>query len=325
MEERALLALAYGCGLRVGEIERLDGERVRLAERLLVVERGKYDKRRVIPLSAGVRRDLLAYARRSRNPAGEPAFLRHGRGGRLRRHTIQKWLTRLAERAGVSKSVTGPRAAAHYRQPPADGRDGRRGSTDFFGALVAGHDAAVRAGGRTVDRANRGSVKELDHYLQEKYSAASLTGYRHAIGRYLTWMGGEAVARTADYGEVLGYVNELRKGKLRPRTLHNLVFGVKIYYHYLVATGKRNDHPCRRLRLRDAVDRRIRLDELYTAEDLDEVLTRGASKMARLTERNRVITGLLVYQAFNGPRGGGPARGGYRTDGGARPRDGKHQ
>jgi len=106
LEERALLALAYGCGLRVGEIERLDGERVRLADRLLVVERGKYDKRRVIPLSAGVRRDLLAYARRSRNPAGEPAFLRHGRGGRLRRHTIQKWLTRLAERAGISKSVT---------------------------------------------------------------------------------------------------------------------------------------------------------------------------------------------------------------------------
>lgn len=104
LEERALLALAYGCGLRVGEIERLDGERVRLANRLLVVERGKYDKRRVIPLNAGVRRDLLAYAVRRRG--GEPAFLRHGQGGRLRRHTIQKWLTRLAERAGVSKSVT---------------------------------------------------------------------------------------------------------------------------------------------------------------------------------------------------------------------------
>ena len=138
----------------------------------------------------------------------------------------------------------------------------------------------------------------LEQWLRAKYSAASLTGYRHAINRYLTWMGGEATARTADYGDVLGYVNELRKGKLRPRTLHNLVFGVKIYYHYLVSAGKRKDHPCRRLRLRDAVDRRIRLDELYTAEELDEVLTRGSSKMAGLTERNRAITGLLVYQAL---------------------------
>lgn len=139
---------------------------------------------------------------------------------------------------------------------------------------------------------------DIEQWLRAKYSAASLTGYRHAIDRYLTWMGGEAAVRTADYGDVLGYVNELRKGKLRPRTLHNLVFGVKIYYHYLVAAGKRKDHPCRRLRLRDAVDRRIRLDELYTAEELDEVLTRGSSKMAGLTERNRVIVGLLVYQAL---------------------------
>jgi len=139
---------------------------------------------------------------------------------------------------------------------------------------------------------------DIEQWLWAKYSAASVTGYRHAIDRYLTWMGGEATAQAADYGDVLGYVNELRKGKLRPRTLHNLVFGVKIYYHYLVATGKRKDHPCRRLRLRDAVDRRIRLDELYTAEELDEVLTRGGSKMAGLTERNRVIMGLLVYQAL---------------------------
>ena len=104
LEERALLALAYGCGLRVGEIERLNATEVRLADKLLVVERGKYDKRRVIPLSAGVWRDLTTYARRRQGT--EPAFLRHGRGGRLRRHTIQKWLTRLAERSGISKQVT---------------------------------------------------------------------------------------------------------------------------------------------------------------------------------------------------------------------------
>ena len=141
-------------------------------------------------------------------------------------------------------------------------------------------------------------MTELDYYLRGKYSERSLSGYRHAIDRYLAWMGGEGKARTADYGDVLGYVNELRKGKLRPRTLHNLVFGVKIYYHYLCATGRRADHPCRRLRLRDAVDRSIRLDELYTAEDLDKVLIRGESKMAGLTQRNRVITGLLMYQAL---------------------------
>ena len=104
LAERALLALTYGCGLRVGELERLNTREVRLTDGLLVVERGKYDKRRVIPLSAGVKRDLLAYAVRRRE--SEPAFLRHARGGRLRRHTVQKWLTGLAERAGIEKQVT---------------------------------------------------------------------------------------------------------------------------------------------------------------------------------------------------------------------------
>ena len=104
LAERALLSLTYGCGLRVGELERLDAEDVRLDEGLLVVERGKNGKRRLIPLSAGVVRDLASYD--ERRTGREPAFLRHGRGGRLRQHTAQKWLKRLAKRAGISKPVS---------------------------------------------------------------------------------------------------------------------------------------------------------------------------------------------------------------------------
>ena len=102
--ERALLSLTYGCGLRVGELERLNAEDVRLEDGLLVVERGKNAKRRLIPLSAGVKRDLEHYD--ERRAGREPAFLRHGRGGRLRGHTAQKWLKRLAGRAGIRKAVS---------------------------------------------------------------------------------------------------------------------------------------------------------------------------------------------------------------------------
>lgn len=104
LAERVLLSLTYGCGLRVGELERLDAGDVRLDDALLVVERGKNGKRRLIPLSAGVSRDLAAYAERRRGR--EPAFLRHDRGGRLRQHTAQKWLKRLARRADITKTVS---------------------------------------------------------------------------------------------------------------------------------------------------------------------------------------------------------------------------
>jgi integrase/recombinase XerD len=104
LEERALLALTYGCGLRVGELERLNRGEVKLEDGLVIVEKGKNEKRRLIPMSSGVRRDLVAY--NSRRTGREQAFLRHGRGGRLRQHTAQKWLQRLARRAEVTKPVS---------------------------------------------------------------------------------------------------------------------------------------------------------------------------------------------------------------------------
>jgi integrase/recombinase XerD len=104
LEERALLSLTYGCGLRVGELERLNRSEIRFGDGLVIVERGKNGKRRLVPMSAGVRRDLVDYD--GRRTGGDPAFLRHGRGGRLRGHTAQKWLKRLAERAAIKTLVS---------------------------------------------------------------------------------------------------------------------------------------------------------------------------------------------------------------------------
>ena len=103
---------------------------------------------------------------------------------------------------------------------------------------------------------------------------------------------------TAEYGTILGYVAHLRKQNRRVRTLKNYVFAVKIYHHFLRDTGQRKDHPCLRLRLRDMVDRSIRIDELYTQEELTGLLEKSASKIKGLTGRNRVIIGLLVHQAL---------------------------
>lgn len=140
---------------------------------------------------------------------------------------------------------------------------------------------------------------ELSEYLQEKYSPRSLAGYRYGIERYVAAVGGQAAAMVADYATILGYVAQLRRDSpLRARTLNNYVFAVKIYYHYLRDTHQRSDHPCLRLHLRDAVDRSIHLDELYTPEELTELLQGGVSKLAGLTARNRVIIGLLVHQAL---------------------------
>ena len=60
-QERALLSLAYGCGLRVGELVKCNSSDVRLRDKILIVPKGKGNKKRVVPMSSGVIKDLTAY------------------------------------------------------------------------------------------------------------------------------------------------------------------------------------------------------------------------------------------------------------------------
>jgi integrase/recombinase XerD len=100
--ERALLSLAYGCGLRVSEIVSLNVEDIKLREQILIVKRGKGNKRRVIPLSNKVKEDLYNYCYHERPitlALGETAFIFNSKGGRMKKHTYNKVLKSLVEHA----------------------------------------------------------------------------------------------------------------------------------------------------------------------------------------------------------------------------------
>jgi len=100
-QERAILSLAYGCGLRAGELARCNVEDVRLQEKILVVPRGKGNKRRVVPMGLKVVQDLSAYYEKERAAGtGERAFMLHSRGGRMQKGTYNRHLKLLVERTG---------------------------------------------------------------------------------------------------------------------------------------------------------------------------------------------------------------------------------
>lgn len=97
--EEALLALAYGCGLRAGEIEQLNMEDVNFREQFLIVKQGKGNKRRVVPLAAKVSAQLENYLReRLKNKAPTKAFLLNCKQHRLRQYTGNKLLQSMAQR-----------------------------------------------------------------------------------------------------------------------------------------------------------------------------------------------------------------------------------
>lgn len=102
-QERAMLALAYGCGLRASELVAVNVADLRLREKLLVVPKGKGNKRRVVPMSRGVVESVSAYFYNQRNqlitPKTDPrAFMLHSRGGRMRVYTWNKHLRELVKR-----------------------------------------------------------------------------------------------------------------------------------------------------------------------------------------------------------------------------------
>jgi integrase len=98
--DRTMMALAYGCGLRLSEVvavrvQDIDGER-----RLLRVHQGKGAKDRLLPLSPTLLERLRAFWRRY-HPRD---WLFPGRGiGPISQTTLQKAFTAAKRRAGVSK------------------------------------------------------------------------------------------------------------------------------------------------------------------------------------------------------------------------------
>lgn len=137
---------------------------------------------------------------------------------------------------------------------------------------------------------------KLKEFLEKEYSKTSIDGYQNMIDRYILAMGDKA--EKATYTDVLDYIGLLRETGLHPKSLRNNLFAIKIYYRYLVATGKRNDHPCRYLNLKDQINRAIQVESFYPKELLEELYQTHQSKNPENRSRDKIIISLLVYQAL---------------------------
>jgi len=144
---------------------------------------------------------------------------------------------------------------------------------------------------------------ELETYLKENYSPSATTGYLYLINRYT------ALAyhpERATYQDVMDYIAALREAKnrkgynLNPKTIRNHLFAIKIYYRYLMAVGKRKDHPCQFLYLQDKINRAVDVQSLYTMPQMEKFLEnyKPSKKSEPFRQREKVVISLLIYQAL---------------------------
>jgi integrase/recombinase XerD len=111
-KETALLHLFYSCGLRRSEGEALNIQDVRYKEQFLYVRAGKGAKRRVVPLTETVAKELETYWLQERcsyavsRVKDEEAFVLNRIGGRMSGAGYNDLFKELTRRAGLPSDIT---------------------------------------------------------------------------------------------------------------------------------------------------------------------------------------------------------------------------
>jgi site-specific recombinase XerD len=100
LKHKAMLMLAYGCGLRLGEIHGLQVGFVNFDENL-VYPFGKGCKQRQVPLPAMLKPILSKFC--INREISRPAFINDYDGGQLCDRTVQKVFENACERAGIQR------------------------------------------------------------------------------------------------------------------------------------------------------------------------------------------------------------------------------
>jgi len=136
--------------------------------------------------------------------------------------------------------------------------------------------------------------QNIKEYLQSKYHPITVTHYLLEINRYL-----DAVKNPekAGYNDILAYIGELRGKGYTTEKLLTALLALKQYYHWLVKTGKRNDHPCRSLNLKDKRSKQIQLQDLFSEAELSLLMERK-EKYKIVEIKNKVLMSLLIYQGL---------------------------
>ena len=120
LRDKAMLALYYGCGLRLNEGVQLDVSDLLFEKGLLLVRKGKGYKERYVPMTQAVKEDLTNYLHHSRpmllGESGEDALLLSSRCKRISGEMLLLRLRRLqahSSEAGLRSKIIGMHSLRH--------------------------------------------------------------------------------------------------------------------------------------------------------------------------------------------------------------------
>ncbi len=135
----------------------------------------------------------------------------------------------------------------------------------------------------------------IDQYLQTHYTTQTAKAYIREIEIYIS---NNPEAKNYTHTEIVSYIGALRNRYGNSKTISRILASIKAYYSYLCYSGSRQDNPAKSIKLRDKISRDIQLQDLFTSEELEALLTSKTERFKHLDYRNKVLISLLIYQAL---------------------------
>ena len=110
----------------------------------------------------------------------------------------------------------------------------------------------------------------LANYLQQQYTKKTAKAYQREIEIYTA---NNPKSQKYTYAEIINYIGVLRTKYSNSKTINRILSSIKAYYSYLCFIEIRKDNPTKSIRLRDKQSRDIQLQDLFTVEELETLLT----------------------------------------------------
>lgn len=148
-------------------------------------------------------------------------------------------------------------------------------------------------------------MSDYKTYLEkERYSESTVTRYLYRLKDYENWCKKKRIESTQiDYKNLLQYIKYLQSKSWKAETVNNQIRSVKLYFNYLNESYIRLDNPAEDIIVKREKTKVLRnllssdeLEDLYYSYETQNIKDFYFTATAK---RNKVITGLIVYQALN--------------------------
>lgn len=135
---------------------------------------------------------------------------------------------------------------------------------------------------------------KIENFLLQNYSEQTVKSYMFAINHFLVM---NPKAKRYKYRNIVEYMEEISQQQPNAKYRVVILSAIKKYYDYLVMSGYREDHPCKKLNVKVNSNQAVQVQDLFSSEELQLLLTRE-NRYENLDTRNHVLLNLLIYQGL---------------------------